>query len=131
MLTAAFIFLTIGGSMAQPGLNPAAILYASEQETGASTDLTIDASCAGMLGTALQVGARATGTRAPGASVNVHASPETASTVFLQVPPASAFNLVGGPACTAEHRWWHADFGSGIYGWIADGDSSTRWLEPQ
>ena len=107
----------------------AAILYVAEQEPDASMDFTIDASCAGMLETALRVGARAT-VIAARAGINVHASPETASTVVLQAAPGSAIKLVGGPVCTAEHRWWRADFGGGIYGWLADGDALTRWLEP-
>lgn len=109
----------------------AAIFYVSEREPEAPLDFAIDASCDGQLETALQVGARAVVTAAARSGVSAYASPDTATTRVFLAPPGSALRLVGGPICTDAHRWWRADFGGGVYGWLADGDASRRWLEPQ
>ena len=109
----------------------AAIFYVSEREPEAPLDFAIDASCDGQLETALQVGARAVVTAAARSGVSAYTSPDTATTRVFLAPPGSALRLVGGPICTDAHRWWRADFGGGVYGWLADGDASSRWLEPQ
>lgn len=118
------------GSAAE-GNYAASIFYVTEQEPTPSMEFSIDASCEGMLETALKVGDVALVTAAAGSGIAGYIAPETGSASVFLAPPGSALGLVGGPVCTAEHRWWRADFGGGVYGWVADGDASTRWLEPQ
>ena len=109
----------------------AAIFYVSERQPEASIEFAIDASCDGLPETALQVGVSAVVTASLRSGVSAYTSPDTATTRIFLAPPGSALRLVGGPVCTDAHRWWRADLGGGVYGWLADGDASTRWLEPQ
>lgn len=133
----------IGFSLPRPGLYDvwvgsadegnyaAAILYLTEAEPAGALDFSIDASCAGMPPTALQVGRRALVTAAAGAGLKLYAVPETASTVVFQAAPGTSLWLVGGPVCAEDHRWWRAEIVDGVYAWAADGDAAARWLEPQ
>ena len=116
---------------AEEGNYAAAILYVTENEPRASADYDIDASCDGLLESALQVGASAVVTESLLSGVSAYTSPDTATTRIFLAPPGSALSLVGGPVCAEERRWWRADFGGGILGWVAESDASTRWLEPQ
>lgn len=109
----------------------AAILALSEREPDQPMDLAIDARCDGLLGTALQVGMNAVVAPSTGAGVSLYTAPRTASTAVYQAPPGSVLPLVGGPVCAEAHRWWRAQLADGAYAWVADGDASTRWLEPQ
>ncbi len=109
----------------------AAIFYVSEREPEASIEFAIDASCDGLLETALQVGAPAVVAASARSGISAYTSPDTATTRVFLAPPGHALRLVGGPICTDAHRWWRADFGGGVYGWLADGDASSRWLEAQ
>ena len=107
------------------------VFYVMETEPQESLDLTIDAGCAGLLPTALQIGMRTVIAPAVGAGLELYATPDTASTVVFQAAAGSTLNLVGGPVCDEEHRWWRVQLTGGEYAWVADGDASTRWLEPQ
>lgn len=116
---------------AHEGNCAAGIFYVTEQEPPPSMHFTIDASCEGLLETTLQVGMRAVVTQAAGMGIAGYIAPETGSSSVFTAPPGSALSLVGGPVCAEEHRWWRADLGGGLYGWVADGDATTRWLAPQ
>ena len=118
------------GSAAE-GNYAAAIFYASEQEATPSMNFSIDASCDGMLETMLNVGDYAIVTEAAQSGIVGYIAPDTGSSSVFTAPPGSALSLVGGPVCKDEHRWWRADLGGGRYGWVADGDASSRWLEAQ
>ena len=118
------------GSAAE-GNYAAGIFYVSEQAPAPSMEFSIDASCDGMLETALKVGADALVTEAAGSGIAGYIAPETGSASVFVAPPGSALSLAGGPVCAEEHRWWRADMGGGRYGWVADGDASTRWLAPR
>ena len=109
----------------------AAILYVAVDEPMASADREIAASCDGMLDSVLQVGASAVVTASLRSGISAYTSPNTATARVFQAPPGSALDLVGGPVCADGHRWWRADLGGGSYGWVADGDASSRWLEAQ
>lgn len=119
----------VGSAVA--GNYAAAILALSEHEPDQSSDFTIDTGCDGLLGTALQVGMNAVVAPSTSAGINLYSAPETASTVVFQAQPGSVLPLVGGPICKEAHRWWRAELSGGAYAWVADGDASTRWLEPQ
>lgn len=115
---------------ADEGNYAAAILYVTEGEPSASMEFIIDASCDGLLDTALQVGASAIVTTSAHSGIAAYTAPDAASARVILAPPGSALSLVGGPVCRDEHRWWRADMGGGVYGWLADGDAATRWLDP-
>ena len=116
---------------ADEGNYAAGVFYVLETEPRESLDLTIDTRCDGLLPTALEIGMRAVVTPDAGAGLKLYATPETASTVVFQAAAGSSLNLVGGPVCNEEHRWWRAQLTGGEYAWVADGDASTPWLEPQ
>jgi len=118
------------GSAAE-GNYAAGILYVTAQEPSPSMDFKIDASCEGMLETTLKVGDHALVAAAAGSGIVGYIAPETGSSSVFTAPPGSALSLAGGPVCADEHRWWRAYLGGGLYGWVADGDASTRWLAPQ
>ena len=116
---------------ADEGNYAAAVFYVLETEPNELLNFTIDTDCDGMLPTALQIGMRAVITPDVGAGLKLYATPETASTVVFQAAAGSALNLVGGPVCDEERRWWRAELTGGGFGWVPDGDASTRWLAPQ
>ncbi len=116
---------------ADEGNYAAAVFYVMETEPRESLDFTIDTDCDGMLPTALEIGLRAVITPDVGAGLKLYATPETASTVVFQAAAGSALNLVGGPVCDEERRWWRAELTGGGFGWVPDGDATTRWLAPQ
>lgn len=105
----------------------ASIFYLTESEPVETPSFTIDTSCPDMLPTDLQVGDRALVSHA---EAKIYAVPETAATVIYQAAPGASLTLVGGPVCDEEFRWWRAQLSDGNRGWIADGDTETRWLEP-
>ncbi|MDE2776026.1 MAG: hypothetical protein OXI77_08815 [Chloroflexota bacterium] len=116
---------------AEEGNYAAAILYVAVNEPKDAADYVIDTSCDGLPESALQVGAAAVVAASLPSGVSAYTSPDTATTRIFLAPPGSALRLVGGPVCADAHRWWRADFGSGVFGWVAEGDASARWLEPQ
>lgn len=116
---------------ADEGNYAAGIFYVQETEPREPLDFTIDTDCDGMLPTALQIGMRSVIAPAVGAGLKLYATPETASSVVFQAAAGRPLNLVGGPVCDEEHRWWRAEITGGGYGWVPDGDASTRWLQPQ
>lgn len=118
------------GSAAE-GNYAAGIFYVLESEPNESLDFSIDTGCDGMLPTALQIGMLTVVTPAAGAGLNLYATPETASSVVYQAAAGSTLSLVGGPVCGEENRWWRAELTGGGFGWVPDGDASTRWLAPQ
>lgn len=118
------------GSAAE-GNYAAAILYASESRPDDSLAYTIDTNCEGLPPTSLQVGMPAKVSQSAGIGVDLHAAPDTASTVIGRAAPGSALALVGGPVCKETHRWWRAKVGDMGGAWVADGDATTRWLAPR
>lgn len=124
-------FYNVWVGSAEEGNYAAAILYVTVNEPKASADFDIDTSCDGLPETALQVGASAVVTESLRSGVFAYTSPDTATTRIFLASPGSALSLVGGPVCAEERRWWRANFGGGIVGWVAESSASTRWLEPQ
>ncbi len=116
---------------ADEGNYAAGVFYVSETEPSDSLHFTIDANCDGTLPTALQIGMRAVVTTALGELLKLYATPETASTVVFEAAAGSSLNLVGGPICAEERRWWRIELPGGGFGWVPDGDASARWLAPQ
>ena len=122
-------FYDIWVGSAEAGNYAAAMFYLSGSEPDDAFRFAIDTNCAGLRSTALQVGELAVVSPRLTAGNPIHAAPETATTEVFRAPPGSALRLVGGPVCADERRWWRAEFGDGLRGWIADGDHAAPWLE--
>ena len=114
---------------ADEGNYAAAILYVLETEPVDSLEFSIDTSCDGLPATALQVGMLARVSPSAAAGINLHARPDTATTVIAQAAPGDSLRLVGGPVCAGTQRWWRAHVSDIGPVWLADGDAATRWLE--
>ena len=106
----------------------ASIFFVTESESDLLLNFSIDTSCPGLPDTALQVGARAVASHE---NVAMYAVPETATTVIFRPARGAALSLIAGPACFDEHRWWRAELSDGSRGWIADGDATSTWLQPE
>jgi hypothetical protein len=88
-----------------------------------------------VLPTRLAVGGQ--GRVIPGDPNIVRSAPGTqssgaASVVLGSMPGGTVFNVLGGPACGPDGRWWwFVDGSNGAAGWTAEGEGySNYWLEP-
>ncbi len=53
------------------------------------------------------------------------------STVIGQIPGSGVFDVLGGPQCGNDFRWWWQIRYNGIVGWTAEGEGyNTYWTEP-
>jgi len=55
--------------------------------------------------------------------------PKSDSDELGTFPQESVFFVHSGPACAEGFAWWYVDF-EGVFGWMAEGDSATYWVEP-
>lgn len=66
----------------------------------------------------------------------VRTAPGTSSTgansvVIGQIPPGGVFNVLAGPQCGTDGRWWWQVDYFGLVGWTAEGEGfNTYWVEP-
>lgn len=52
------------------------------------------------------------------------------SGVVGRIPANGVFQVIGGPACDTEGRyWWEVDY-QGLRGWTAEGEGTAYWLAP-
>lgn len=107
----------------------ASILYVTEQAPDESIRFNIDTRCPGLLPTDLQVGFWALVAPADADSVILHSAPNIASSSIFQVENGTRIELVGGPYCTEDYRWWRIALFDVPRGWIPDGDASAHWLQ--
>lgn len=71
----------------------------------------------------------------PGLPNVVRSAPGTQSTgsnslVIGQIPGGGVFNVLAGPQCGTDRRWWWQVNYNGLVGWTAEGEGSTYWVEP-
>ncbi len=66
----------------------------------------------------------------PEGRLNVRADPGTAADLLGRLAPGVVVSIVDGPARRNDLVWWKVDDGAGLVGWVAEGDGTTRWLEP-
>lgn len=88
--------------------------------------------CPGLLPTRLIVHERGRVTRNDPAPVNVRAEPGTNAGLIGQVPAGITFYVLEGPECTQRYTWYRVKAvveGSGLAGWIAEGDLRSYFVE--
>ena len=52
------------------------------------------------------------------------------SQVIGQIPVGGVFNVIEGPRCTSDNRyWWRVNY-NGVLGWTAEGQGYSYWVEP-
>lgn len=66
----------------------------------------------------------------PEGRLNVRTDPGTAADLVGRLAPGAEVTIVDGPARRNDLVWWKVDDGAGLVGWVAEGDGTTRWLEP-
>jgi hypothetical protein len=61
----------------------------------------------------------------------VRSVPGTDATILTRVDQGRQFTVTAGPQQANGYTWFQirSDDGS-VEGWVADGDGSTRWLNP-
>jgi hypothetical protein len=45
------------------------------------------------------------------------------------MPAGSEFDVIAGPICAEGLVWWQVQYGD-HYGWTAEGEGTSYWLEP-
>lgn len=106
----------------------ASIVYSTESAPDDKIRFNINTNCPGLLPTDLQVGSWALVARADAAALVLHSAPNSASSNVFEVENDTRIELVGGPYCTEDHRWWRIAIFDVPRGWIPDGSASERWL---
>ena len=107
----------------------ASIVYVTESAPDESIGFNINTHCSGLLPTDLQVGFWALAARADGEALDVHSAPNSGSSQVFEVENDTRVELVGGPVCTDDHRWWRIALFDAPRGWVPDGDASEHWLQ--
>jgi hypothetical protein len=84
--------------------------------------------CPGAPPAQLVVGGR--GQVTPGDPNRLRNAPSTwQGSVVGQMPAGSVFNVIGGPQCSDNLRFWQVSY-NGLSAWTADGTGSTYWVQP-
>lgn len=60
--------------------------------------------------------------------VNVRSAPGTDNDRIAQIPPDAVFFVLQGPQCSERYAWYRIDY-QGMTGWIAEGDSTSYYVE--
>ena len=107
----------------------ASIIYVTEYQPHEFLEFNIDTSCPGALPTDLQVGYWAVAMRDDADSVTMHSAPNAATSDVFHVENGTRIQLIGGPICADEQRWWRVALFDVPRGWMPDGDSEGSWLE--
>lgn len=61
--------------------------------------------------------------------INMRSGAGRASPRILQVPAGAIFQVRSGPVCADGYYWYEVDY-NGTVGWIAEGDSTSYFVEP-
>ncbi|NDJ78416.1 MAG: SH3 domain-containing protein, partial [Chloroflexi bacterium] len=78
----------------------------------------------------LSIGAQ--GRVTPGDPNTVRSQPYAGggSTILGYIPGGGVFNVLEGPSCGPDGRYWWRVTYQGVTGWTPEGENSTYWLEP-
>lgn len=79
----------------------------------------------------LTIGENARVTFTTGSDLNIRTA--TDGDYIMQIPEGTVVNVVNGPVCANNYRWWQVQFenlGATVGGWAAEGDSNSYFLEP-
>jgi hypothetical protein len=60
---------------------------------------------------------------------NLRAEANSNSELIIQIPEVNVFHVIDGPVCNEGMLWWYVGYNE-IYGWTAEGDEESYWLEP-
>ncbi|MBL8145167.1 MAG: SH3 domain-containing protein [Anaerolineae bacterium] len=88
--------------------------------------------CPELLPTRLILHERGRVSRSDPAPVNVRAEPGTSAGLIGQIPAGIVFYVLEGPDCTQRYTWYRVKAvveGSGLSGWIAEGDAGAYFVE--
>ncbi|MCB9436205.1 MAG: protein kinase [Anaerolineales bacterium] len=83
--------------------------------------------CTGKPVSQVSVGVRGRVTYTDGTVTNLRTNP--GGEVQSQMAEGTPFDIVGGPACTADYTWWQIKLDSGVIGWVAESDASRYFIE--
>lgn len=61
--------------------------------------------------------------------INLRAEPGTGSAMITSIPIMEVFYVLEGPVCNGDYAWYKIQYGDDE-GWIAEGDSSSYYVEP-
>lgn len=87
--------------------------------------------CRGLLPTRLKVNGFAYVSTDPPLSNLVRTGPGKNYQVIGMIQPGKGMELIDGPHCADGLVWWQVvEFGTGLLGWTAEGDSDGYWLVP-
>jgi hypothetical protein len=98
----------------------------------AAQTATPGAGCPGLLPSRLIVHERGRVSREDPAPVNVRAEPGTSAEQMGQIPVGVVFYVLEGPSCTQRYTWFRVKAvieGTGLTGWIAEGDTRDWFVE--
>jgi SH3-like domain-containing protein len=78
-----------------------------------------------------RVGERVRVTMSSGGQLSVRETPGTDARLLTRISPGQEFTVMGGPQQASGYTWFQIRSDSGdIEGWVAEGDSTERWLSP-
>ncbi|GEM_PF-1461391 len=63
-------------------------------------------------------------------SNNMRHRADTDGFIVGEIPEGGEFRVLTGPTCNDGLAWWYVNYG-GVFGWTAEGQGDTYWLEPQ
>jgi len=88
------------------------------------------ASCPGAPAPRLIPGEQGRVTLDPPLPSRVRAEPHTGGQYLDSIPPGRVFNVLSGPLCDDESRWWWLVRSGDLEGWMAEGAEGIYYLEP-
>ena len=87
--------------------------------------------CRGLLPTRLKVNGFAIVSTDPPVPNRVRSGPGKKYEVIGQINPGKGMEIIDGPHCADGMVWWEVvEFGTGLLGWTAEGDTDGYWLVP-
>jgi hypothetical protein len=96
--------------------------------TGFAASASVQRICPGAPPSRLEIGGRGRVTFTDGTPVRVRQSPGGTQTDTQ--PEGAVFDVLNGPTCQGSYAWWEVRFDSGVYGFVAEGDLNSYYLEP-
>jgi hypothetical protein len=78
----------------------------------------------------IEIGKNARVTFTDGTPLRVRNKPGNSSKVIEKIPEGTQFFVFDGPQCLDGFVWWRIELDSGIYGWVAEGDEDSYFIEP-
>lgn len=83
--------------------------------------------CTGKPVSQVLVGVRGRVTYIDGTFTRLRVSPGGEIDTLME--EGTSFDIVGGPACTADYTWWQVKLDNGDLGWVAESDGSRYFIE--